>query len=96
MTNCACGAQVVEKGPVERKAPGLQERVLRCAKGHTLVRTVFRPLASKTKPTKGKTFRFLTILEPTATSASASRDHGSPSRDHSSAPRDKPSGGPAK
>ena len=77
MKNCACGAAVVEKGPVERKAPGLQERVLRCAKGHTLVRTVFRPLASKTKPHKGKTYRFLTVLEATPTTV---REREKPAR----------------
>lgn len=74
MKNCACGAALVERGLVEKKAPGLQERVLRCAKGHTLVRTVFRPLGSKTKPSKGRTFRFLTILEPTAAGAREMRE----------------------
>ncbi|MEK6606951.1 MAG: hypothetical protein AABZ30_04750 [Myxococcota bacterium] len=81
MKNCACGAAVVEKGNIERKAPGLQERVMRCAKGHTLVRTIFRPLASKTKPNKGRTFKFLTILEPTATGAREVRESREPRAD---------------
>jgi len=66
MKRCPCGATLADKGNVERKSPGLQERVMRCEKGHTLVRTIFRPIGSKTKPTKGRTIRLLTMLEPTA------------------------------
>ena len=68
MKRCPCGAALADKGTVERKSPGLQERIMRCEKGHTLVRTVFRPIASKTKPSKGPTIRSLTMLEPAAQS----------------------------
>ena len=66
MKRCPCGATLTDKGTVERKSPGLQERIMRCEKGHTLVRTIFRPIASKTKPSKGPTIRSLTVLEPSA------------------------------
>jgi hypothetical protein len=68
MKRCPCGAALADKGTVEHKSPGLQERIMRCEKGHTLVRTIFRPMGSKTKPSKGPTMKFLTVLEPSAQS----------------------------